>query len=142
MDVRVLQMKQLLQAAKRANAHDFITRTPEGYTTLTGEAGMKLSGGEQQRLSIARALLKDAPILVLDEATSSLDTQSEALIQESLANLMEGRTSFIIAHRLSTVVRSDKILVIKDGEILETGTHETLLAKGGLYQKLCDMQFQ
>ena len=100
-----------------------------------------LSGGEQQRISIARALLKDAPILVLDEATSSLDTQSEALIQESLVNLMEGRTSFIIAHRLSTVVRADKILVIKDGEILETGTHETLLAKGGLYQKLCEMQF-
>lgn len=101
---------------------------------------MKLSGGEQQRLSIARALLKDAPILVLDEATSSLDTQSEALIQESLANLMEGRTSFIIAHRLSTVVRADKILVIKNGEILEIGTHETLLAKGGLYKKLCEMQ--
>ena len=132
----------IIAAAKRANAHDFITRTSEGYATHTGEAGMKLSGGEQQRLSIARAILKDAPILVLDEATSSLDTQSEALIQESLANLMEGRTSFIIAHRLSTVVRSDKILVIKDGEILETGTHETLLAKGGLYKKLCDMQFK
>ena len=132
----------IITAAKRANAHDFITRMPEGYATLTGEAGAKLSGGEQQRLSIARAILKDAPILVLDEATSSLDTQSEALIQESLANLMEGRTSFIIAHRLSTVVRSDKILVIQDGEILETGTHETLLATGGLYQKLCDMQFQ
>ncbi len=132
----------IIAAAKRANAHDFITRMPEGYATLTGEAGTKLSGGEQQRLSIARAILKDAPILVLDEATSSLDTHSEALIQESLANLMEGRTSFIIAHRLSTVVRSDKILVIKDGEILETGTHETLLATGGLYQKLCDMQFQ
>jgi ABC-type multidrug transport system fused ATPase/permease subunit len=132
----------IIAAAKRANAHDFITRTQEGYATQTGEAGMKLSGGEQQRLSIARAILKDAPILVLDEATSSLDTQSEALIQESLANLMEGRTSFIIAHRLSTVIRSDKILVIKDGEILETGTHETLLAKGGLYKKLCDMQFR
>ena len=102
---------------------------------------MKLSGGEQQRLSIARALLKDAPILILDEATSSLDTQSEALIQKSLVNLMEGRTSFIIAHRLSTVVRADKILVLKDGEILETGTHQTLLASGGLYQKLCEMQF-
>ena len=132
----------IIAAAKRANAHDFITSTPEGYATLTGEAGMKLSGGEQQRLSIARAILKDAPILVLDEATSSLDAQSEALIQESLANLMEGRTSFIIAHRFSTVVRSDKILVIKDGEVLETGTHETLLAKNGLYRKLCDMQFQ
>ena len=131
----------IIAAAKRANAHEFITKTPQGYATPIGEAGMKLSGGEQQRLSIARALLKDAPILILDEATSSLDTQSEALIQESLANLMEGRTSFIIAHRLSTVVRADKILVIKDGEILETGTHETLLAKGGLYQKLCEMQF-
>ena len=134
--------EEIIAAAKRANAHDFITRTTEDYATQTGEAGMKLSGGEQQRLSIARAILKDAPILVLDEATSSLDTQSEALIQESLANLMEGKTSFIIAHRLSTIVRSDKILVIKDGEILETGTHETLLAKGGLYQKLCEMQFQ
>ena len=131
----------IITAAKRANAHEFITKTPQGYATSIGEAGMKLSGGEQQRLSIARALLKDAPILILDEATSSLDTQSEALIQESLANLMEGRTSFIIAHRLSTVVRADKILVIKDGEILETGTHETLLAKGGMYQKLCEMQF-
>ena len=130
----------VIAAAKRANAHEFITKTSQGYITPIGEAGMKLSGGEQQRISIARALLKDAPILVLDEATSSLDTQSEALIQESLVHLMEGRTSFIIAHRLSTVVRADKILVIKDGEILETGTHETLLAKGGLYQKLCEMQ--
>ena len=130
----------VIAAAKRANAHEFITKIPQGYKTSVGEAGMKLSGGEQQRLSIARALLKDAPILILDEATSSLDTQSEALIQKSLGNLMEGRTSFIIAHRLSTVVRADKILVIKDGEILETGTHETLLAKGGLYQKLCEMQ--
>ena len=131
----------IIAAAKKANAHKFITRTPHGYKTPIGEAGMKLSGGEQQRLSIARALLKDAPILILDEATSSLDTQSEALIQKSLVNLMEGRTSFIIAHRLSTVVQADKILVIKDGEILETGTHETLLASGGLYQKLCEMQF-
>jgi len=130
----------IIAAAKKANAHEFITKLPKGYATSVGEAGMKLSGGEQQRLSIARALLKDAPILVLDEATSSLDTQSEALIQESLTNLMAGRTSFIIAHRLSTVVRADKILVIKEGEILETGTHETLLAKGGLYQKLCEMQ--
>ena len=131
---------EIIVAAKKANAHEFIMKTPQGYETPIGEAGMKLSGGEQQRLSIARALLKDAPILILDEATSSLDTQSEALIQKSLVNLMEGRTSFIIAHRLSTVVRADKILVIKDGEILETGTHETLLASGGLYQKLCEMQ--
>ena len=130
----------IIAAAQKANAHEFITKIPKGYATSIGEAGVKLSGGEQQRLSIARALLKDAPILVLDEATSSLDTQSEALIQESLTNLMEGRTSFIIAHRLSTVVRADKILVIKDGEILETGTHQTLLAKGGLYKKFCEMQ--
>ena len=131
----------IVAAAQKANAHAFITKIPKGYATPIGEAGVKLSGGEQQRLSIARALLKDAPILVLDEATSSLDTQSEALIQESLTNLMQGRTSFIIAHRLSTVVRADKILVIKDGEILETGTHQTLLAKGGLYKKFCEMQF-
>ena len=130
----------IVAAAQKANAHEFITKIPKGYATPIGEAGVKLSGGEQQRLSIARALLKDAPILVLDEATSSLDTQSEALIQESLTNLMEGRTSFIIAHRLSTVVRADKILVIKDGEILETGTHQTLLAKGGLYKKFSEMQ--
>ena len=130
----------IIAAAQKANAHAFITKIPKGYATPIGEAGVKLSGGEQQRLSIARALLKDAPILILDEATSSLDTQSEALIQESLTNLMQGRTSFIIAHRLSTVVRADKILVIKDGEILETGTHQTLLAKGGLYKKLCEMQ--
>ena len=132
----------IVAAAKRANAHEFIMKTPQGYATPIGEAGMKLSGGEQQRLSIARALLKNAPILILDEATSSLDTQSETLIQESLMHLMEGRTSFIIAHRLSTVVRANKILVIKDGDILEAGTHETLLAKGGLYQKLCEMQLR
>ncbi len=131
----------IISAARQANAHDFISKMPRGYDTPIGEAGMRLSGGEQQRLSIARALLKDAPILVLDEATSSLDTHSEALIQKSLTNLMAGRTSFIIAHRLSTVVRADKILVLRDGEIVETGTHETLLAAGGLYQKLCEMQF-
>lgn len=131
---------EIIAAAKKANAHEFITKTAKGYETPIGEGGMKLSGGEQQRVSIARALLKDAPILILDEATSSLDTHSEALIQESLTNLMEGRTSFIIAHRLSTVVRADKILVIKNGQILETGTHETLLARGGLYQQLCEMQ--
>ena len=133
--------ESIISAARQANAHDFISKMPRGYDTPIGEAGMRLSGGEQQRLSIARALLKDAPILVLDEATSSLDTHSEALIQKSLANLMAGRTSFIIAHRLSTVVRADKILVLRDGEIVETGTHGTLLAAGGLYQKLCEMQF-
>lgn len=126
----------IISAAKKANAHDFITKIPDSYAAAIGEAGMKLSGGEQQRISIARAILKDAPILILDEATSSLDMHSESLIQKSLANLMAGRTSFIIAHRLSTVVMADKIVVIQGGEMLETGTHETLLAKGGLYQKL------
>ncbi len=131
----------IISAAKQANAHEFIKRKPQRYDTLIGEAGITLSGGEQQRISIARAILKDAPILVLDEATSALDTQSEALIQKSLTNLMENRTSFIIAHRLSTVVRADKILVVQTGEIVETGTHQTLLAKGGTYHKLCKMQF-
>ncbi len=131
----------IIAAAKKANAHEFITKTPRSYDTAIGEAGITLSGGEQQRISIARAILKDAPILVLDEATSALDTHSEALIQNSLSNLMKGRTSFIIAHRLSTVIRADKILVVQAGEIVETGTHEILLAKEGVYQKLCKMQF-
>ncbi len=130
----------IIRAAKQANAHEFISKTPAGYATPIGEAGMKLSGGEQQRLSIARALLKDAPILLLDEATSSLDTHTETLIQESLATLMVGRTCFIIAHRLSTVIRADKILVIKEGQIVESGTHETLLAHRGVYQQLCESQ--
>ncbi len=130
----------IIEAAKKANAHQFITEMPHGYDTPIGEAGGNLSGGEKQRLSIARAILKDAPVLILDEATSALDVQSEAIIQESLANLMAGRTSFIIAHRLSTVKRADKILVINNGEILESGTHQQLLEKGGLYRKLCEQQ--
>ncbi len=130
----------IIDAAKKANAHDFITKMPKGYDTPIGEAGGNLSGGEQQRISIARAILKDAPILVLDEATSALDTQSEVVIQKSLANLMEGRTSFIIAHRLSTVMRADNILVINEGEIVESGNHTKLLEKGGLYRKLCEQQ--
>ena len=132
--------RAIIEAAKKANAHRFITEMPHGYDTPIGEAGGNLSGGEQQRLSIARAILKDAPILILDEATSALDTQSEAIIQESLVNLMADRTSFIIAHRLSTVKRADKILVVNDGEILESGTHQQLLEKGGLYRKLCEQQ--
>lgn len=130
----------IIDAAKKANAHDFITKMPKGYETTIGEAGGNLSGGEQQRISIARAILKNAPILVLDEATSALDTQSEAIIQKSLTNLMTGRTSFIIAHRLSTVMRADKILVISEGEIVETGTHHKLLEKGGIYRKLYEQQ--
>ncbi len=132
--------ESIIAAAEKANAHGFISQMPNGYDTSIGEAGGNLSGGEQQRISIARAILKDAPILILDEATSALDTQSEAIIQKSLTNLMEGRTSFIIAHRLSTVMRADNILVINDGEIVESGTHQKLLEKGGLYYKLCQQQ--
>lgn len=132
--------ESIIAAAKKANAHGFISEMSNGYDTPIGEAGGNLSGGEQQRISIARAILKDAPILILDEATSALDTQSEAIIQKSLTNLMEGRTSFIIAHRLSTVMRADKILVINDGEIVESGNHTKLLEKGGLYHKLCQQQ--
>ncbi len=131
-----------IEAAKQANAHDFITQMPNGYETQIGESGTKLSTGQQQRLSIARAILKGPPILVLDEATSALDSQSEVLVQASLENLMKGRTTFVIAHRLSTVVHADKILVLDDGQIVEGGTHQELLKNGGLYQKLCQMQFR
>ena len=115
---------------------------PKGYETPIGESGVNLSGGEQQRLSIARAILKNPRILVLDEATSALDSESEALVQDSLANLMKGRTTFVIAHRLSTVAYADKILVLNGGKIVERGTHETLSKEGTLYQKLCQMQFR
>ena len=131
-----------IEAAKQANAHDFIIQMPKGYETQIGESGAKLSTGQQQRLSIARAVLKGSPILVLDEATSALDSQSEVLVQASLENLMKGRTTFVIAHRLSTVVHANKILVLNDGEIVESGTHQELLANGGLYQKLCQIQFR
>lgn len=132
--------QQVIDAAKQANAHDFIRKLPNDYNTEIGEAGGTLSGGEQQRIAIARAILKNAPILVLDEATSALDTQSETIIQESLTNLMQGRTCFIIAHRLSTVMRADNILVINDGEIVEQGKHTDLYEKDGLYRKLCEQQ--
>jgi subfamily B ATP-binding cassette protein MsbA len=128
-------------AAKAALAHDFILRLPQGYDTMIGERGARLSGGERQRLAIARALLKDAPILILDEATSSLDTESEAAVQAALENLIAGRTVMVIAHRLSTVRRADRIAVMEHGAITELGTHEELLAKGGMYSRLYNLQF-
>ncbi len=132
---------RIVAAATAANAHRFISRLPQGYATPIGEGGIKLSGGERQRISIARALLKDAPILVLDEATSALDSESEAEVQAALERLMVGRTTLVIAHRLSTVRRADRIVVLVAGRIVETGTHDALLARGGEYRKLHDLAF-
>lgn len=128
-------------AARAALAHDFIMGLPDGYNTQIGERGLMLSGGERQRLSIARAILKDAPILILDEATSALDSESEALVQSALQNLMTGRTVFVIAHRLSTVRRADRILVLESGMIVDQGTHERLMSRTGTYRRLYDLQF-
>jgi len=133
---------EIIRAARAANAHDFITRLPQGYDTRIGEQGTKLSGGERQRISIARAILKDAPILILDEATSSLDTEAEIEVQGALENLMQGRTTLVIAHRLSTVRNADRIVVLVDGRIIEEGTHDELLARQGEYAKLYAMQFK
>ena len=125
-----------------ANAHDFIASQPEGYGRIVGEKGFALSGGERQRISIARAILRNPPILILDEATSALDTVTERLVQDALSNLMKNRTVFAIAHRLSTIRDADMILVMRDGEIVERGTHDALYAADGVYRKLCDMQHQ
>jgi subfamily B ATP-binding cassette protein MsbA len=133
--------QQVIAAARAANAHDFITNLPQGYDTSIGESGVLLSGGQRQRLAIARALFKDPPILVLDEATSALDTESERLVQQALNNLMRGRTTLVIAHRLSTIRSAHKIVVLDKGRIAETGTHEELLARRGVYRKLYDLQF-
>lgn len=138
--VKEATMDQVIRAAKIANAHDFIMETPNGYQSNIGDRGSKLSGGQRQRLSIARAVLANPPIMILDEATSALDTESEKLVQESLYRLMENRTSIVIAHRLSTVVHADLICVLQDGQIIESGTHDELIALNGQYKKLHDIQ--
>ncbi|MEE9614641.1 MAG: lipid A export permease/ATP-binding protein MsbA [Thermodesulfobacteriota bacterium] len=135
------RMEDIRAAALAANAHDFISKLPDGYDTVIGEGGITLSGGQRQRVSIARAILTDVPILIMDEATSALDTESEVEVQKGLENLMEGRTSFVIAHRLSTVKNADRIIVFSGGSIVETGRHEELLALGGEYARVYNLQF-
>ena len=131
---------EVQQAARIANAHDFIMATPDAYQTNIGDRGSRLSGGQRQRISIARAILKNPPILILDEATSALDTESERLVQEAIEQLMLNRTAIVIAHRLSTIKSADLICVLHEGKIIEQGTHEQLIALNGQYKKLCDMQ--
>ena len=132
--------EEILNAAKVANAHLFIINKENGYDTNIGDRGNKLSGGERQRITIARAVLKNPPILILDEATSSLDTESERLVQDAINNLMNNRTSIVIAHRLSTIRHADEIIVLQKGKIVERGNHELLLEKNGFYRKLVEMQ--
>ena len=132
--------EEIVKAAKIANAHEFIENSENGYETNIGDRGGRLSGGQRQRLSIARAILKNPPILILDEATSALDTESERLVQDALERLMKTRTTIAIAHRLSTIKNSDEICVLHEGKIVERGTHEQLLAKNGYYKKLHEMQ--
>ncbi len=132
----------IIAAAKAAYAYDFVQGFPDSFNTVVGEKGVRLSGGEKQRICIARALLKNAPILILDEATSSLDTESELAVQHALENLMQGRTTFVIAHRLSTIHHADRIVVIVNGQIVEDGKHEELMARQGEYCKLYKMQFE
>ncbi len=129
-----------MAAAKIANAHQFIDDLENGYETNIGDRGGKLSGGQRQRISIARAVLKNPPILILDEATSALDTESEKLVQDALYKLMQNRTSIVIAHRLSTIQHADEIIVLQKGEVVERGTHTDLLAQAGVYKKLSDLQ--
>ncbi|MBS1603039.1 MAG: ATP-binding cassette domain-containing protein, partial [Bacteroidetes bacterium] len=132
--------EEIILAAEIANAHNFIMQKEQGYDTNIGDRGNKLSGGERQRLTIARAVLKNPPILILDEATSSLDTESERLVQDAINKMMEHRTSIVIAHRLSTIRHADEIIVLQKGRIVERGTHDQLIAKQGFYNKLVEMQ--
>jgi subfamily B ATP-binding cassette protein MsbA len=133
---------EILRAAELANAHEFIERMPDGYDTIIGERGITLSGGQRQRIAIARAIIRDTPLLILDEPSSGLDAASEKLVFEALDRLMEQRTTIVIAHRLSTIRRADVIFVVKDGTIVERGNHEALLRSGGLYSELHEIQFQ
>jgi len=135
-------LEEVRTVSRIAHCDEFVDRFPEGYRTIVGERGVKLSGGQRQRVAIARAILADPAILLLDEATSSLDSESESLIQDGLRALRHGRTSFIIAHRLSTIVSADQILVLDDGQIVERGTHEELLARKGRYRQLYDRQYR
>ena len=135
-------MEAIERAAEAANALEFIRTQPDGFDTVVGERGIRLSGGQRQRIAIARAILKDAPILILDEATSALDTESERLIQAALEKLMRGRTTIVIAHRLSTIEHCDRIIVLDEGRVAEQGTHADLLARQGIYARLHSRQFR
>ena len=132
--------KEIEKALQIANASDFVNQLPQGIDTIIGDAGNKLSGGQKQRLAIARAVLKNPPVMILDEATSALDTESEKLVQDALQKMMQNRTSLVIAHRLSTIKSADEIIVLNKGEIVERGTHKKMMAQEGMYKKLIDLQ--